>query len=131
MFNIGTLLFYYHITHVSYICVIQSVVLVSHCNFLWIDVDVLQADATPDSNSITFKEEEEGDHKIRQYTLTACPLHVGNEDSDKRHKVMMKTVKESTESTEGGGGGNTDDLRNYAYEGEGSSPGSLSSCKFS
>ena len=32
-----------------------------------------------------------------------------------------------------GGHGNTppagDDLRNYAYEGEGSSPGSLSSCK--
>lgn len=87
------------------------------------DVDVLQVDAA----SITSSTE---DHK-RGCGLgsTFANKHSGN---SKGVEVRNGGGNSHKGTCRGGTAGNTpagDDLRNYAYEGEGSSPGSLSSCK--
>lgn len=76
------------------------------------DVDVLQVDAT----SVTSSLEE--------------PKRCGGLSSDAGKKELNgDTPKNGICQGSTGTPNATDDLRNYAYEGEGSSPGSLSSCE--
>ncbi|KAK8730317.1 hypothetical protein OTU49_008216, partial [Cherax quadricarinatus] len=82
------------------------------------DVDVLQVDAS----SVTSSMEDQ------KRTITSTPVAGLSLLGDKGKETLERSKNGSSR-----GGGTTmpsasDDLRNYAYEGEGSSPGSLSSC---
>lgn len=81
------------------------------------DVDVLQVDATSETSSM--------EEQRRSGTQAAVVLENGE-----RRGVTTRTEKLRVDFKGGEEAVLTgDDLRNYAYEGEGSSPGSLSSCK--
>ncbi|XP_069188218.1 putative neural-cadherin 2 [Procambarus clarkii] len=96
------------------------------------DVDVLQVDAASVTSSV---EEQKRPHV--SYTDTSGMSHGEIEEMEchlgggRREDTTGKEDGGSKRGGGGGGGGSPltgDDLRNYAYEGEGSSPGSLSSC---
>lgn len=89
------------------------------------DVDVLQVDATSETSSV----EEQRRGGTQGAAATAAVVVV---DGGARRGVGVTCRGEKTRLEGKGVGSATptgDDLRNYAYEGEGSSPGSLSSCK--
>ncbi|XP_071516704.1 putative neural-cadherin 2 [Panulirus ornatus] len=90
------------------------------------DVDVLQIDAASETSSM---EEQKRCGAPAPPTEGLELDHGGGKGEGGGGGGRQKTGKENRGSR--GGSGNTpagDDLRNYAYEGEGSSPGSLSSC---
>ncbi|KAK8399370.1 hypothetical protein O3P69_003469 [Scylla paramamosain] len=81
------------------------------------DVDVLQVDATSETSSM--------EEQRRSGTQAAVVLENGERRGmTTRTEKLRVDFKGGEEAVLTG-----DDLRNYAYEGEGSSPGSLSSCK--
>ncbi|XP_050723500.1 putative neural-cadherin 2 isoform X2 [Eriocheir sinensis] len=89
------------------------------------DVDVLQVDATSETSSV----EEQRRGGTQGAAATAAVVVV---DGGARRGVGVTCRGEKARLESKGVGSATptgDDLRNYAYEGEGSSPGSLSSCK--
>lgn len=75
-----------------------------------IDVDVLQVDGS----SLPCSLEERGDGCVVITTSPARRKRNGQSMNGKKRRPSVVSQ---------------DDLRNYRYEGEGSSPGSLSSCK--
>ncbi|XP_045129934.1 putative neural-cadherin 2 isoform X2 [Portunus trituberculatus] len=80
------------------------------------DVDVLQVDATSETSSM--------EEQRRSGTQAAVVLENGERRGmTTRTEKLRVDFKGGEEAVLTG-----DDLRNYAYEGEGSSPGSLSSC---
>ena len=81
------------------------------------DVDVLQVDAASETSSM--------EEQRRGATQAAVILKNGERRGvATRTEKLRADIKIGNEPVLTG-----DDLRNYAYEGEGSSPGSLSSCK--
>ncbi|KAG7161554.1 putative Cadherin cytoplasmic region-containing protein [Homarus americanus] len=87
------------------------------------DVDVLQVDAASVTSSME-------DQKRGNASYTSGQ---GGHEGGRVEEKGRKRGGGGGGRSGGGGGRNSppagDDLRNYAYEGEGSSPGSLSSCK--
>lgn len=81
--------------------------------FTFADVDVLQVDAT----SVTSSLEES-----KRCGVLSSDAGKKELNGDTPKNGMCQGSSETPNAT--------DDLRNYAYEGEGSSPGSLSSCEF-
>ena len=95
--------------------------------FTYKDVDVLQMESQltsieafslpPDYNESSLQNMN-GHAKTNGYTGSKVKLKSGKENGQFDKSLLGdKTIVE--------------DLRNYSYEGEGSSPGSLSSCKYS
>lgn len=93
------------------------------------DVDVLQVDGASITSSM---EDQQQQKRGTGPGTTLTNKHDSGGGTLGRNGGSTDTKKGTSQ---GGAAGNTpaagDDLRNYAYEGEGSSPGSLSSCKSS
>ncbi|KAG7163365.1 neural-cadherin 2-like 1, partial [Homarus americanus] len=85
------------------------------------DVDVLQVDAASVTSSM-----EDQRRYCSSLTMAGVPLHQGGGDKGREMTPSRNKNGASRGGTRTPSPG--DDLRNYAYEGEGSSPGSLSSC---
>ncbi|XP_042213434.1 putative neural-cadherin 2 [Homarus americanus] len=82
------------------------------------DVDVLQVDAASETSSM------EEQKRCGALAATSDVEHGGGKERPALEtKKQNGTIKEGVGNPPAG-----DDLRNYAYEGDGSSPGSLSSC---
>ncbi|XP_042863015.1 uncharacterized protein LOC122247642 [Penaeus japonicus] len=97
------------------------------------DVDVLQVDAASVTSSME-------DQKRGGSSAASAILKNGeSKGGDARHAAAASAAAAAAAAAAGSQNGSSrggtknppagDDLRNYAYEGEGSSPGSLSSCK--
>lgn len=102
-------------------------------------MDVLQVDAASVTSSVEDQQQHQTKHK---HHMSCIPtLSTGrrqhreapesSEGSAKKKDIADSGGRDETKRKVEGCGCNptVDDLRNYAYEGDGSSPGSLSSCK--
>ncbi|XP_042240877.1 putative neural-cadherin 2 [Homarus americanus] len=96
------------------------------------DVDVLQVDAASVTSSLEEQQRRGGAFHTTPLTHHQAPCSSNVGDAQRSSTTTGDTQKRGSQNGCSRGAPENppagDDLRNYAYEGEGSSPGSLSSC---